>query len=164
VLDWTAGNVPEPQRAELFDAARTGTLTGTVTAIVRGEFAPTNAETPQPALGRFIVREAWVADGNGTAQGTFVHVKDNGLRCFAPPCPNLTEQVLNTSQVTDIADVDFASAGLSDTELEEYTALMYGPDGILVVGDRYTVQVDGRTASGRTATQGYRSLGTDSTP
>jgi len=164
VLDWTDVNVPEPQRAELLDAARTGTTTGHVTAIVRGAFASTNAETPRPELGRFIIGEAWVADGDGAAQGTFVHVVDNGLRCFAPPCTNLTEQTLNTSQVTDSADVDFESAGLSDTEIAEYTALMYGSEGIVVAGDRYTVQNDGRTASGRTATQVYRPLGTDSTP
>jgi hypothetical protein len=163
-LDWTNASVPEPQRDELLEAARTSATSGHAYAIVRGTFASTNTTTPQPALGRFIVLEAWIAEGDGAASGTFVHVQDNGRRCFAAPCPNLTELTLNTSQVTDIANVDFAPSGLSDTETAECTALMYSSQGILVAGDRYTVQVDGRTADGRTATQAYRRLGTDSTP
>lgn len=73
----------------------------------------------------------------------------------------LTETTLNASQVTNIAEVNFAPAGLSADEIAECTASMYGPAGVLVAGDRYTVQVDGRTAPGRTATQAYRRLGVD---
>ena len=162
-LDWTSAGVPESQQGQLLEAARTGTLSGHVYAIVRGSFAPTNT-TPQPQLGRFVITEAWVAEGDGAAAGTFVHVKDNGLRCFVAPCPNLTESTLNTSQVTNIADVDFAPSGMDDAEIAECTESMYGPAGLLVAGDRYTVNVDGRTANGRTATQAYERLGVDATP
>lgn len=158
VLDWSNANMPEPQQSELLDAARTSATSGHVYAIVRGTFAPTNSTTPQPQLGRFIVAEAWVAEGDGAAQGTFVHVKDNGVRCFVAPCPNLTETTLNTSQVTNIAEVDFAPSGMSDAEVAHCTQSMYGSSGLLVAGDRYTVQVDGRTADGRTATQAYLRL------
>lgn len=164
VLDWSNANLPEPQQSQLLDAARTGATAGRVYAVVRGTFAPTNSTTPQPQLGRFIVAEAWVAEGDGPAQGAFVHVQDNGRRCFVAPCSNLTEMTLNTSQVTDIADVDFTPSGMSDAERAECTQAMYGPAGILVAGDRYTVQVDGRTAPGRTATQAYRRLGPDAPP
>lgn len=163
VLDWSNANVPEPQQSELLDAASTSATSGQVYAIVRGTFAPTNS-TPQPQLGRFVIAEAWVAEGDGAAQGTFVHVKDNGRRCFVAPCPNLTETTLNTSLVTNIADVDFAPSGMSDAEIAECTQSMYGPDGMLVAGNRYTVQVDGRTADGRTATQAYLRLGTGTSP
>ena len=162
-LDWSNANVPEPERAELTDAARTGATSGHVYAIVRGEFASTNATTPRPELGRFVITEAWVAEGDSAATGTFVWVKDNGLRCFAAPCPNLTETTVNTSQVTDIAQVDFAPAGLSDAEVTECTEAMYSPDGIVVAGNRYTVQANGNTAPGRTATQAYRRLPGDDT-
>lgn len=164
VLDWSNSNLPEPQQTELLDAAGTGATSGHVYAIVRGTFARTNTTTPQHQLGRFIIAEAWVAEGDGAAQGTFVHVRDNGRRCFVAPCPNLTETTLNTSQVTDIADVDFASSGMSDAEVAQCTQSMYGPLGILVAGDRYTVNVDGRTADGRTATQAYLQLTADSPP
>ena len=159
VLDWSNTNVAEPQQSELLDAARTSATSGHVYAIVRGSFARTNHTTPQPQLGRFIIAEAWVAEGDGAAAGAFVHVKDNGLRCLVAPCPNLTETTLNTSQVTNIADVDFAPSGMSDAEVAQCTEEMYGPVGILVAGDRYTVQVDDRTAPGRTATQAYVQLG-----
>jgi hypothetical protein len=165
VLEWSDPSVPESQRAELTEAARTGTGSGQVYAIVRGEFAETNTTTPRPDLGRFIITEAWIAQGDNEATGPFVRVTDNGLRCFAPPCPNLTEQTLNTPGVTDIAEVDFAPAGLSDAERNECTESMYSPDGIIVAGRRFTVQANGNTADGRTATQAYRRLGgVDPTP
>jgi hypothetical protein len=159
-LDWSSAGVPDSEQSELLDAARTSTISGQVYAIVRGGFASTNT-TPRPELGRFVVADAWLAEGDGAARGTFVHVQDNGVRCFVAPCPNLTERTVNTPQVTSIADVDFAQAGLSADEVAECTASMYGPDGLLVAGDRYTVQVDDRTAPGRTATQAYRRLGSD---
>lgn len=165
VLDWSSANVPEAQQSELLAAARASTAPRGVRAVVRGAFAPTNSTTPRPELGRFVVTEAWVADGDGEATGTFVHVQDNRIRCLRAPCPNLTEEVLNLPQTTDIAQVDFAPAGLTVEEAGEYTDAMYGPDGVLVAGDRYTVQVNGSTATGRTATQAYRRLaGADSSP
>ena len=66
---------------------------------------------------------------------------------------------------TDIAEVDFAPAGLSDAERNECTESMYSPDGIIVAGRRFTVQANGNTADGRTATQAYRRVGgADPTP
>lgn len=159
VLDWSTANVPDSQQQQLTDAARTSAASGQVYAIVRGHLAATNSTTPQPQLGELVVAEAWVAEADGAATGAFVHVKDNGLRCLVAPCSNLTETTLNTSQVTNIADVDFGPSGMTEAQRAECTQEMYGPDGILVAGNRYTVQVDGRTADGRTATQAYLRLG-----
>jgi hypothetical protein len=156
-LDWSRANLSTEQQDELREAASAGAVSGQVVAVVRGTFAPTNS-TPQPALGRFIITEAWVAESDGPAAGTFVWVHDNGLRCLVAPCPNLTERTLNTTQVTDIAEVNFAPAGLDDAEVEMCTAAMYGPDGLLVAGERYTVQANGNTAPGRTATAAYLRL------
>jgi hypothetical protein len=156
-LDWSLANLTEDQQNQLLEAASTGAVSQRVVAGVRGTFAPGNT-TPRPELGRFVVTEAWVVEGYGPATGTFVWVRDNGLRCFAPPCPNLTERTLNTSQVTDIAEVNFAPGGLTDSEVETCTNAMYGPDGLIVVGERYTVQANGNTAPGRTATGAYLRL------
>jgi hypothetical protein len=158
VLDWSSSGLTEAEQAQLQDAAWSGTGTGQVRAMVRGTFAPTNSTTPQPALGRFIVTEAWIAEGDNPPTGTFVWIRDNGLRCFVPPCPNLTERTLNTTQETDIADVNFAPSGLSEPEIEACRAEMYGPDGLVVAGQRYTVEANGNTAPGRTATGAYRRL------
>lgn len=161
VLDWSIADLSDAQQAELREASRTSATAGQVHAIVRGAFAPTNSTTPQPELGSFIITEAWVAVDDGPASGTFVWVRDNGLRCLVAPCPNLTERTLNASRVTDIADVDFSPAGLTDSELEVCTTAMYGPDGVIVAGQRYTVQANGNTAPGRTATAAYRRLSDD---
>ncbi len=160
-LDWSRSGLSDAQQSQLLDAAHTGATSGQVVAIARGTFAHGNS-TPQPELGRFVISEAWAEVGSGAATGTFVEVHDNGLRCFAAPCRNLTEVTLDTPQVTDIAAVDFTPAGLTDSQVETCTTAMYGPDGLIVAGDRYTVQANGSTAPGRTATAAYLRL--SSTP
>ena len=164
VLDWSRADLSDARQAELLEASRTSAIDGQVYAIVGGTFAPTNDTTPRPELGRFIVTEAWVVEGDSQASGTFVWVHDNGRRCFAAPCRNLTERTLNTSGVTDIAEVDFAPAGLDDSEREACTAEMYGPNGLLVAGSRYTVQANGSSAPGRTASAAYRRLSDELAP
>jgi len=156
-LDWSSAGLSDAKEDELLEASRNAAVDRQVYAIVRGTFAPTN-DTPRPELGRFIVTEAWIIEGDSHASGTFVWVHDNGLRCFAAPCRNLTERTLNTSGVTDIAEVDFAPAGLSDSQREVCTADMYGPNGLIVAGSRYTVHANGSTAPGRTASAAYRRL------
>ena len=157
-FDWTEAHLTGTQQSELLDASREAAVGGGVRAIVRGRFAARNTTTPRPELGAFVVTEGWVAENDAISKGVFVKVKDNGIRCFAAPCASLTEWTLNTSQIVKIANVDFTPAGLSDAQLEDSRAQMVSPDGLLVAGDRYTVNVDGRTAPGRTATAAYRRL------
>lgn len=157
VLDWSEANLSEDQRAKLLEASRKDAVSEGVYAIVRGRFEPTN-ETPRPELGRFVITEAWVAEGDAVSEGVFVKLKDNGLRCFAAPCSNLTEITLNTPRVVDIAEVDWTPAGLSDRQIEGLIEAMYGPQGILVAGYRYVVRANGSTAKGRTATAAYHRL------
>ena len=157
-FDWSEGNLSEEQRAELLDASFKDAMAGGVQALVRGRFEPTNSTTPRPEMGVFVIAEAWVVEGGGVADGVFVRVKDNGLRCFAAPCPSLTETVLNTPRVADIAEVDFTPAGLSEREVEECTAEMATPEGIMVAGYRYRVYDNDQTAKARTATAAYRRL------
>jgi hypothetical protein len=157
-FDWSEAHLSDAQQAELLDAARTGAVRVGVRAIVRGRFAPTNLTTPRPELGAFVITEGWVEKGDGMSAGVFVKVEDNRIRCFAAPCSHLTEQTLNTSQATNIAEVDFKPAGLGEEQIEECRNEMFIPQGILVAGYRYTVNVDGRTAKGRTATAAYLRL------
>jgi hypothetical protein len=157
VLDWSESNLSADQRDKLLDASRKDALSGGVYAIARGRFEPTNT-TPRPELGRFVITEAWIAEGNGVAEGAFVKLKDNGLRCFAAPCPNLTEITLNRPVVTAIAEVDWTPAGLSERQIEGAIEAMYGPDGILVAGYRYIVYENRTAAKGRIATNVYRRL------
>jgi hypothetical protein len=157
VLDWTNAGLSDAQAAAMLDACNQAGLSTGVYAIVRGQFARTNT-TPQPSLGRFVIREAWVAEGEVTSAGTFVRVEDNGLRCFVAPCPNLTETTLNMGRIVDIAGVDWTPSGMSEAVIEECTQDMFAPDGLLVAGDRYMMTENSTTAKGRTVTNAYERL------
>ncbi len=157
VLDWSEANLSDAQQAKLLDASNKGSRSSGVYGIVRGGFAPTNT-TPRPELGRFVIREAWVAEGEAVSQGAFVRIRDNGLRCFAAPCPSLTETTLNTPRSTNIAALDWTPSGLSDRQIEALTELLSSPDGILIAGKRYTVHENDQTAKGRTVTAAYHRL------
>jgi len=157
VLDWSGANLSDDQQAKLLDAARKNATSSGVYGIVRGEFAPTNT-TPRPELGRFVISEAWVAEGEAVSRGAFVRIRDNGLRCFVAPCSNLTETTLNTPRVTDIAGLDWTPSGLSDRQIEAFTGLLSSPDGIMIAGERYTVHENGQTAKGRTVAAAYHRL------
>lgn len=158
VLDWSEAGLSEALQSKLLDAAGQGALSGNVDAIVRGRFAPTNSTTPDPSLGRFVITEAWQAEGSVPAQGAFVRARDNGRRCLVAPCPSITETTLNTPLVTDIAAIDWAPSGLSDREISAQIALMATPGGILIAGNRFTVSGPGGTAKARTATAVYARL------
>jgi hypothetical protein len=158
VLDWTNSGLDDAQQAALNEAANRAAASPGAYAIVVGQFARTNTTTPDPTLGRFVISQAWVADGDGVSAGTFVRVQDNGLRCFAAPCPNLTETTLNTPQTTNIAEVDWTPSGLTQAQIEDCTQDMYGPDGLVIAGDRYTTTVNGTAATGRTVTAAYQRL------
>ncbi len=157
VLDWSEANLSEDQQSKLLDAAGKDATSNGVFGILRGDFAPTNT-TPRPELGRFVISEAWVAEGDGVSEGAFVRVKDNGQRCLVAPCPSLTETTLNTPRTTDIAELDWTPSGLSDREIEGLTELLFSPDGILVAGHRFTVHENAQTAKGRTVTAAYQRL------
>jgi hypothetical protein len=158
VLNWANSGLDDTQQAALSEASNHAALSPGVYAIVLGQFARTNTTTPDPTLGQFVISEAWVSEGDGVSSGTFVKVQDNGLRCFAAPCPNLTETTLNTPQTTNIAEVDWTPSGLTEAQIEDCTQDMYGPDGLVIAGDRYTATVNGTAAKGRTVTAAYQRL------
>lgn len=157
VLDWSNANLSLEQQTTLLGAC-TQPLSEGVYAIVRGQFARRNTTTPRPDLGRFVITEAWVAEADMPSSGAFVKVADNGIRCFAAPCPSLTETALNLSTSVDIAGLDWTPSAMTEAQIEECTGDLFTPDGLLVVGDRYTFTENGSTANGRTVTVAYQRL------
>lgn len=157
VLDWSEADLSDEQKATLLDAANQDAVSGAIYAMARGRFAPTN-DTPRPEMGRFVITEGWLADGTAPAEGMFVKVVDNGLRCFAAPCPNLTETTVNTPRSADIAAIDFTPAGLTADQLEATLQWLSTPEGIMVAGYRYMVHENETAAKGRTATAVYHRL------
>ena len=157
-LDLSESGLSAAAFDKLVGAADKSTLTEGVHAIVRGRFAKKNLTTPQPELGRFVVTEVWVSQSDAPSDGVFVKVRDNGVRCFAAPCPSTGEKALNTSRTSAIAEIDFEPAALEPSVLDELVGDLFEPHGLIIVGDRFNFQIDGRKGKGRTATSVYRRM------
>jgi hypothetical protein len=157
VLDWSESGLTQEQQDALFLAADRTAITEDTYAIVRGRFTKKNDTTPMPNLGKFVVTEAWVAVGEGPAEGVFAKVKDNGIRCITTPCNSLTEYALNASRTAKIAEVDFEAGDLSEAAVEGLVGDLAN-GGFIVAGDRYNFNVQGRSGKGRTATNAYRNV------
>jgi hypothetical protein len=155
VLDWSQTDLDQGQQDKLKGQAR---KPGGKFALVRGRFAKKNTTTPRPELGRFIVTEAWVAEGEVAPEGVFAKVFQNGIRCIAAPCPSLTEKGLNTGNSANIAELDFEPSGLTEGQIEGFVAQYTAPQGIIVAGDRYTFKISGRSGKGRTVSNGFHML------
>lgn len=155
VLDWSESGLDQAQQDKLVGSAAKINATY---ALVRGRFAKKNTTTSQPSLGKFIVTEAWVAEGANAPEGVFAKVYQNGIRCIAAPCPSLTEKGLNTGNTVNIADLDFAPGDFTDRQVDGLVAQYTAPSGLIVAGDRYTFKISGRSGKGRTVTNAFSRL------
>lgn len=155
-LDWSEASLADGLQAKLLDAANIDARTDGVHAIVRGRLAPQSYA--QGNLGRFVVTEAWVEEGDAASGGVFVRAKTNSIECITAPCPTITEKALNTSRSANIAAIDWSYANLSDREVESLTADLSTDSGVIIAGDRYVVTDNGHHAKGRTATAVYQQL------
>jgi len=155
VLDWSESGLDAGLQEKLVDAS--GKTSGTF-ALVRGRFAKKNTTTTSPALGKFIVTEAWVAEGDNAPDGVFAKVYDNGIRCITAPCPTLTEKGLNTGNSANIAILDFAPADLTQNQIDGFVEQYSAASGVIVAGDRYTYKLQNRSAKGRRVTNAFHRL------
>jgi hypothetical protein len=158
VLDWSSSHLAVAEQTQMLDACYQYANVPGVHVIVSGRFARTNFTTPRSSLGRFLVTEAWLAVGEEASAGTFVRVKDNGVRCFAAPCPSLTETALNTTKSSDISALDYTPAAMTYDQINTCNQETFTTDGLLLAGNGYTFVVNGTTAEGRTVTNGYYRL------
>jgi len=158
VLDWSAAGLPEDQQGRLLAACEEHGSSAGVYAIVHGRFARSDRATANPEPGRFVISEAWLAEGDMVSRGSFVRLADNGVRCVAAPCPSITETSINLGTSTDIAGIDWTPAKLQDEQIAECVENMSTPDGLLVAGSRYTVTGEAGAAPGRIATAAYYRL------
>jgi hypothetical protein len=155
-LDWSRSNLGRQAQVELEDADIL-TEDDAIYAIVRGRFAATGTGA-DPERGRFIVTEAWVAEGDGVADGVFAKVFDNGSQCFVGPCAHFTERALNSSREATISAIDFERGDFLDDDVARFIGDTSQPGGLIIAGDRYTYSLQGRSGRGRTATNVYRNL------
>jgi len=159
VLDWTFSNLPQTEQAKLLAACDEAAGSSDVYAVVRGQFARTNTTTPQPQLGQFVIKGAWILEGDSHSAGEFVRLRDNGLRCLVAPCPSLTEDKLNTSKSSDISAIDYTPAGLTSEQIVECNEATFTPAGLLVAGVGYTFTENGTVGVGRMAMAAFYPLG-----
>lgn len=116
--------------------------------LLRGDIVP-SADDRSTSL---AVTEIWFGGSEtGVAEGTFVKVRDNGIRCIQAPCPNLDELKLNSTLGAVVDQIDFSTSSSGEDAIERAREAMYGDDGVIVVGYRFK---DG-AGRGRTANQFY---------
>jgi uncharacterized protein DUF6748 len=112
--------------------------------LARGVFVHgTNPTQPGIDWVTFKPSELWVAQmDNGSTDGTFVRVNDNGRRCFEPPCEATHEGRLNSVKAMDVDGLDwppeFADKLITSPGWlpNRVNAAMDTADGAIVVGYR----------------------------
>lgn len=124
-----------------------------VGSIVRGSHSTRGDR--RGTYGVLQVSEVWLPAGDGEASGTFFRVRDRGLRCIAAPCETHSETKLNTSVSRNVAGVDLAVTGASESAMSEAFTTMTSPDGVLVAGTHEAVSGPAGRSQQLNATQFY---------
>ena len=109
-----------------------------VQLLVRGTYVHgTNALYPHTDWVTFQVTELWVAQlADGTVDGTFVMLRNNGRECFDSACEAINEARLNSARQMDTDGIDWPK-DLENTETQtEIEAAWEVADGLIVTGDR----------------------------
>jgi hypothetical protein len=123
--------------------------------VVRGAME-TGYYADWPTIAVLVADEAWAAATEVVPNVPFYQVTDNGIQCFATPCPSLEAIKLdkNAGFFFQFAALDVSKIGLdADTESAVWAGL--GGDGVLVAGKTYNVSGPAGTAKGLRASQVY---------
>jgi hypothetical protein len=123
--------------------------------LVRGKYVHGTNPIAQGDWVTFQVTELWVAQlPESVTDGTFVMLRESGIRCITAPCPSLNENRLNSSRNVNIDGIDWAT-GMSD----DMQGLIYDAttqrDGVILVGDRTHGKVNGQATTLRTVNQAF---------
>ena len=112
--------------------------------LLRGNIVPVTF----PGFGEFgnlRVKEAFIAATNAPANGTFVGLKDNGIRCITTPCFSTNQLVLNKPQGSQVSSIDLSQTGATQKQLDAATNEIFG-QGLIAVG--VTNTLDNSSSSG----------------
>jgi hypothetical protein len=89
-----------------------------------------------PGLGEFgnlRVKQAFLAATNAPVKGTFVALKDNGIRCITTPCFSIDKLVLNRPKIAQVSSIDLSQTGATQKQLDAATSEIFG-QGLIAVG------------------------------
>ncbi|MEH2071499.1 MAG: DUF6748 domain-containing protein [Nostoc sp.] len=100
--------------------------------ILRGNIVPVTF----PGFGEFgnlRVKEAFYAATNAPAKGTFVGLKDNGIRCITTPCFSTVQLVLNKPKISQVSSIDLSQTGATQKQIDAATSEIFD-QGLIAVG------------------------------
>ncbi|BBD59906.1 hypothetical protein NIES2109_26970 [Nostoc sp. HK-01] len=106
--------------------------------LLRGNIIPVTL----PGFGEFgnlRVKEAFVAATNTPAKGTFVALKDNGIRCITTPCFSTNQLILNKPKISQVSSIDLSQTGATQKQLDAATSEIFGK-GLIAVGRTEVVE------------------------
>ncbi|AUB35554.1 hypothetical protein COO91_01442 [Nostoc flagelliforme CCNUN1] len=124
-IDWSSLKVPPSQLVKIQndDGSR---------LLLRGNIVPVTF----PSFGEFgnlRVKEAFYAATNVPAKGTFVALKDNGIRCITTPCFSTDNLVLNKPKTAQVSSIDLSQTGATQKQLDAATNEVFD-QGLIAVG------------------------------
>lgn len=84
-------------------------------------------------LGNLRVKEALYATTDAPLKGTFVGLKDNGIRCITTPCFSTNQLVLNKPNISQVSSIDLSQTGAKPEQIDAATSEIFG-QGLIAVG------------------------------
>ena len=129
-LDWSATQFSDGERVKLAASP----------VILRGRLA--QATGTAASFANLRVTEAWspavtpdVENGYPAFIARLYRAFDNGTRCISWPCPSITQEKLNSSQATPVADIDLSDSCADDKQIAAAYDALAGSTGVLVDGE-----------------------------
>jgi len=90
-------------------------------------------------FGNLRVKEAFIAATNAPAKGTFVGLKDNGIRCITTPCFSTNKLVLNKPKISQVSSIDLSQTGATSEQIEAAGRELF-TQGLIAVGRTVVVE------------------------
>jgi hypothetical protein len=121
--------------------------------LVRGKFVTTPQQSGDAVT--FQVTELWQAQlADASTDGTYVMLRDAGIRCITAPCPSLNENRINSTRNLNIDGIDWPE-DLSDSLQSKIYDATTKVDGVILAGDRTHGKENGKTTNLRTVNQAF---------
>ena len=151
-LDNTRARLSDQQWTELHDL-----LFSSLILEGQPELALVRADLVQGETGATLldVTEVWQALTSPSNSGVFVRLREMATVCPQPPCESIRERKLNSALAARIGQIDFTPSEAVREEVDLATSALMSADGVIIAGDRFTVQTPAQTVRARTATNVY---------
>jgi hypothetical protein len=121
--------------------------------LVRGKFVTTTQQSGDAVT--FQVTELWQAQlADAATDGTYVMLRDAGIRCITAPCPSLNENRINSTRNLNIDGIDWPEEMATSLQSKIYDATTK-VDGVILAGDRTHGKENGKTTNLRTVNQAF---------